>query len=80
MRKILFIALFGLLIIFSCKKDDDTPTTDCFDCTVQTVTSTFCYTEGEDHYTLTLSGVDTDVLLNGQSWITIKAALQIPCE
>lgn len=73
-------AVIIVLAISSCKKDDDSSDTDCFDCLANGVTTEYCYTDGDDHYVFTGNGIEADVPLNGVSWSTLKAALQAACE
>lgn len=74
----LMTAVFATAVtISSCsKKDKD----DCYSCSLDGENVSFCYTEGNDFYTLTISGETQEVPLNGQSWSSVKASKKAICE
>ncbi len=64
---------------------DPNPNQDCFDCTLtvggQSVTTTYCYTEGATEYTATINGVtQTFQLPDGITWEQFKQGQQQLCE
>lgn len=80
MKKIAFIftILAGTLAFTNCSSDDDKGSTDCFDCDLF-VTATYCHTDGDDFYTMTVAGQTENIPMEGESWEEIKAALQQVC-
>ena len=73
MKKILLMAAIGAMTFVSCNKDDDN-SSDCFDCTVQGITTEYCHEDGKSYYTVSFAGTSTDVELGETSWEDYKAA------
>jgi len=67
----------GMTTLLSCAKNDKD---DCFSCSLDGEKVSFCYSEGNDFYTLTIAGETTKVPLDGQSWSSVKAAKKAICE
>lgn len=53
------------------------PTIDCYTC--EYTLTEYCYTEDADHYTATVDGNETQILLEGQSWEETKDTLILNC-
>lgn len=53
------------------------PTIDCYTC--ENTLTEYCYTEDADHYTATVDGNETQILLEGQSWEETKESLIFLC-
>lgn len=81
MKKFVFVlmAAASSLAFVNCSGDDDSGSQDCFDCSLMGVNTEYCYTEGEDHYTMTVMGQSEDIPLNGASWADVKEGLQSIC-
>ncbi|GLB54042.1 hypothetical protein NBRC110019_30830 [Neptunitalea chrysea] len=78
-------AIVASLCFVGCSSDDDsgeggTSGTDCFDCTLAGMSTEFCYTDGDDTYTITVMGVETEQSLGGLDWEDVKEGLQATCE
>ena len=85
MKKILFLIAVTAITFTSCKKDDPKSNEDCFDCTTSaqgiSTTSTYCYTDGDNFYTVTVSGNSQQVEIpEGSNWEEIKAGLELICD
>lgn len=81
MKKLFITLTIASLVFTSCSKDDDGgKKEDCFNCTEMGVTIKYCYTEGNDFYTVTFAGQTVEQPLNGESWSDIKEDLQELCD
>ena len=80
-RLLSMTALVVFSMLTACSSDDDSgPTQDCFDCVVEGQTSTYCYTTGDDFYTVTSGDQEIEVdLMEGQTWAQTKQGLQMIC-
>lgn len=85
MKKFIYASMAVAAMAFvSCSDDDDSSSeaanaTDCFECTTIAGDMKYCYTEGDDYYTMTVMEIDTEMPLNGQSWEDTKQGLQMLC-
>ena len=81
MKKILFVAAIAAITFTSFKKDDADNSTDCFDCTVQSISTEYCHTDGEDFYTVKFAGQTVNQTIpEGTTWEEIKADYSEVCE
>lgn len=80
MKKLFITLTIASLVFTSCSKDDDGNSADCFDCKIQGSTVKYCYTSGDDFYTMTFMGQTQNVPTDGESWADIKETLQLLCD
>lgn len=83
MRKALLmvVATFGSIALMNCSSDDNKDSKqDCFNCSeMGGVTTKFCYTEGDNFYTLTAAGQSQKIPLQGATWEDVKKTLKEAC-
>ncbi len=76
--KLVAVVAIGLGTTFTtgCSKKDKK---DCFVCETGGDSVNFCYTEGNDFYTMTVDGEVQEIPTNGRSWSSIKSDKQAAC-
>ncbi|MFA5618690.1 MAG: hypothetical protein WDA08_00140 [Weeksellaceae bacterium] len=81
MKKIAIICMmaFGSMAFMACSSDDGGSGPECFDCSIMGFTTKYCYTAGDDFYTMEVMGVSEEIPLEGANWNDIKSILQQAC-
>ena len=77
--RLVVVAAIGLGATYAsgCAKKDKQ---DCFTCNTGGESVNFCYTEGNDFYTMTIDGDVQEIPTNGRSWSSIKSDKQAVCD
>lgn len=83
MKKLTFIllAVVGSMALVGCSSDDDKGGQDCASCGFMGIETKICYTEGNDYYTMSITGGSSqNVDLDGESWADIKSSFEAGCD
>ncbi len=85
MKKFIYASMVVAAMAFvSCSDDDDSSSeassTDCFTCEIMGIETEYCYTDGDDYYTVTMMGQSVETPLSGTSWSSLKSTLEAVCD
>lgn len=84
MKKLTFVLLTvaSSLAFVNCSNDDDKGGEDCSSCGIMGAEMKICYTEGNDYYTMTVTGGGSQNIdfAEGESWADVKSDFDAACD
>ena len=85
MKKLTFIllAVAGSMALVGCSSDDDKGGgQDCASCGFMGIETKICYTEGNDYYTMSITGgASQDIdFAEGETWSEVKSDFETSCD